>query len=481
MLHGSAPSATAPHDGALAIAARVLTRPLALPPGAALTTSYRASEFEERYRRSRIESRMSPPSLRAYSVLPTARTRISYRPDSATLAVIGASSYLILFALPLAADVPLLGLAVCTALAVLVADRGETPPRARRLAGAVALFFVSIGLSLLVADDVQRGVVLSRPLVPGALLFVVIAGHFRDLDDTRRLYAAFAVTALAVGAAVLAEAWRHPALDPSALVASLGSPALVVPNDVALLAVAAPLAWALLQSTRRYGTALLAGTSLLVSAGAIAVLQSRVAALAMISGIACSVAARSWRRAAVAVVSVAAVVLTVDAVRGLPLLHKFAPGANPRIALWIAALAMFRDAPWLGQGPHAFGALQDAYAGALVLPPWIPLDERAVPWTHNLYLETLAEQGIVGFLALGVMLATAVRLAYAAAAEARDRDVRVLAAGALGSLVAVATAGLVELSFIREWVVVVTFTLLGIISHHTALPLPAPQPQEVPS
>jgi len=57
----------------------------------------------------------------------------------------------------------------------------------------------------------------------------------------------------------------------------------------------------------------------------------------------------------------------------------------------------------------------------------------------------------------------------------------VLAAGALGSLVAVATAGLVELSFIREWVVVVTFTLLGIISHHTALPLPAPQPQEVPS
>jgi O-antigen ligase len=113
--------------------------------------------------------------------------------------------------------------------------------------------------------------------------------------------------------------------------------------------------------------------------------------------------------------------------------------------------------------------LQEPYVAALALPSWIPVDQRSVPWTHNLYLETLAEQGIVGLAALVVLLAAALRSARYAAARAPGAEARTLAAGALGGLVAIAVAGLVELSFVREWVVVATFALLGVTSHHSAL------------
>ena len=92
-----------------------------------------------------------------------------------------------------------------------------------------------------------------------------------------------------------------------------------------------------------------------------------------------------------------------------------------------------------------------------------------MPWVHNLYLEVLAEQGIVGLVALVGLLATALRLIRTAARTSLSADGRLLGTGIHAALLAICVTAFVELTFVREWVAVVTLSLLGLTSNHAAL------------
>jgi O-antigen ligase len=74
----------------------------------------------------------------------------------------------------------------------------------------------------------------------------------------------------------------------------------------------------------------------------------------------------------------------------------------------------------------------------------------------------LAEQGIVGLLALVGMLACGIIAACKLACSSAN-DTGYLGAAALTSLLVMCSAGVVELSLVREWVVTTLFLLLGII------------------
>jgi O-antigen ligase len=78
------------------------------------------------------------------------------------------------------------------------------------------------------------------------------------------------------------------------------------------------------------------------------------------------------------------------------------------------------------------------------------------------YLELLAEQGVLG-LGTFVLLAGAGVATLARIIRTRQRDLHLLVAGAGASLVAFLTAALIELSFIRGWVTIILFTLLGLL------------------
>jgi O-antigen ligase len=78
------------------------------------------------------------------------------------------------------------------------------------------------------------------------------------------------------------------------------------------------------------------------------------------------------------------------------------PGLAPvsRTELWRAALQMFAQRPLLGIGPDNFRHLYGAYLGR---PAW---DERV--HANNLYLELLADLGVLGTAALGLVIAPAI-------------------------------------------------------------------------
>lgn len=61
-----------------------------------------------------------------------------------------------------------------------------------------------------------------------------------------------------------------------------------------------------------------------------------------------------------------------------------------RLAHWVAALRMWERAPWLGVGPGNYATIYPEVR--------LPLWEEALGHAHNIYLNLLAESGIVGLL-----------------------------------------------------------------------------------
>jgi tetratricopeptide (TPR) repeat protein len=101
------------------------------------------------------------------------------------------------------------------------------------------------------------------------------------------------------------------------------------------------------------------------------------------------------------------------------------PGNNGRIKQWTVALDSFEDAPWIGHGAGRFTAL------------WAERRETDLKAedAHSLYLETLAELGLVGALLLGTALAAILgAFALRARGESRHLYAALLAAGAVWAL-----------------------------------------------
>jgi O-antigen ligase/tetratricopeptide (TPR) repeat protein len=100
------------------------------------------------------------------------------------------------------------------------------------------------------------------------------------------------------------------------------------------------------------------------------------------------------RSALVAIVALGAAGAVVT---GPGILVRMGFGDPYRPGFWLASLRMFRAAPLLGQGPGVWAAERATYT--------TPSDlDLYIPHGHNVYLQTLGELGLVGFLAAIVVV-----------------------------------------------------------------------------
>ena len=329
--------------------------------------------------------------------------------------------------------------AVCAAIALTSADDARPNRRSNALVVSIVGFCAVSGMSLLLSADPARSLASSASLLPAILLFLIVGYDFSSPAQVRALFAALSAVALGLAVALVTIGFAHPAESPTAWVARLESPIIVVPNGAALGAAAALvalLACLLLQSR----TALLTG---LVSLFALAALwRSRFLLLAA---------------AAAPVVGWIVDRLLLDA----RLAAKFGSFLDTRLALWLSAWRMFLDAPLAGHGPNTFGLLYLPYLNALDIRGRLPVDDRVIPWPHNLYLEMLAERGVPGLVALLVVVVVAGWVLWRLR-SARCRDTRLIATATLASLAGLCFAGLIELTLLRLWVVVLLFVLCGV-------------------
>lgn len=124
-------------------------------------------------------------------------------------------------------------------------------------------------------------------------------------------------------------------------------------------------------------------------------------------------------------------------------------GGFERLGHWFVAIKMFERAPILGVGPYTFVdnylPFYQSYGGEL--PFGVKPEIGFIPWAHSLYLETIAERGILGFVTLAGILTMAWRHA--------ERSVRVALATFL-------VMGLFDLTLLKPWIMGTLWSLISL-------------------
>jgi O-antigen ligase len=388
-----------------------------------------------------------------------------------TFAAVGASAYVIGAFVPFQWNLPWLFLGWDVPLAVLVlsvvlAAMFDRRPRwlaNPRVVYSVIGFLLVMAASVLFSNDVGRSARLTIRLLPAVLLFFAIATYVRGTRARRVLYATLSLGALGLALVLIRVASASDDLSPRQWIADAGSPMLIVPNDVIFLAVVAPFSVALAHRGSSGLLRTLAGLSVVATVSAVCAVQSRLGLLTCVAAVALT-AGLLWRRSVIGwAAGIAFTAVLVDGLAGFPLLAKFgrlgmdaltATGGG-RISAWRAAWSMFVQAPWWGHGPHTF--------------VYTDPDGMTMRWPHNIYLEVLAEHGILALAALAVMLGCGVTAAWQIYRTA-DGDVRASGAAAGAALLSFCGAGIFESSLLRQWVVVTLFVLLGTVAELSPAP-----------
>jgi O-antigen ligase len=130
-----------------------------------------------------------------------------------------------------------------------------------------------------------------------------------------------------------------------------------------------------------------------------------------------------------------------------------------RLQVWQSALAMVRDHPWLGVGLDNFLYL---YQQRYILPG--ALAEANLSHPHNFILNFWLELGLLGLLAAFWLLGLAFRMALMAARRRSDPLGRVLAVGALGSLVDFLVHGSLDNSYFLPDLALIFWLTIAVIA-----------------
>jgi len=348
---------------------------------------------------------------------------------------------------------------------------------ARPVAGPAVLFLTVLGASAWRAPDLARAVVETARWAELLLALLLAAGLTAAPARARLLIVAL----LAAGAAEAVVGWRtaHAGAGPEAFglmtgasraYGSFGQPNPFggYMNMVWPLGVATALAWAAHGRGSWRMAALGLGCSALCLT-ALALSWSRgawlgaAAAAAVMSGLWLLGALRPRPAARAAAAVWLALVAGLALVAAGPLSRapsavaaRFAGAVQPhgswdvrdaevddasfatveRLAHWQAALAMWSERPWLGQGPGHYEVAYERFR----LPRW----PQPLGHAHNAYLHVLAEGGLLGLAGyLAVLAGTATLAGRAALRPVTDRQ-RPLGLALAGVLAAVTVHGLFD-------------------------------------
>ena len=341
-------------------------------------------------------------------------------------------------------------------------------PRFELLAPTL-LFFASFAISIFASE--HRALSAGRAyFLPIALLFFlaiqVAVGSWASL---RRLSFVLLTVIGVLGVNGAYQAFTGETLiSGQALYADRVRGGLPHPNDLAMIPILLPLAaLAVAEGSRRWhGPA--AGLAIALGVVTVGLSRSRNAllGLAVVIGVLlfASKNRRAWLALAVLAVVAAGLVAILDPQSAVSrLLDPAVLERDGRIGLWLSAVEMFREAPLLGTGPFLFDRLYPSFVVQADLPSGYVPERGYIPWVHSLYLEALAERGLLGLGSFLGLVALSLRRVVSAWRKAFAPLSRNLAAALAASWGAFLVMGALDLSFLKDWVWIV-FVLLVALS-----------------
>ena len=314
------------------------------------------------------------------------------------------------------------------------------------------LFFLSAAiLATVFSVDYQQSIRAQLSLALGLLCYVAVIIF---TNTPSRFYSVLFAAAFSIFLAtlfILSDEIMSQPDNPLLQIYKLSNALFVVPNDVLILAVMAPLMLGLAWT----GDWRIRGLTIfyLVVALIIGVnLQSRQTVFLLLLGPVIVIALMRPRLAAPALFIGIVVGIISDGLSGWTLAHKIF--LFPRTYVWHTAWVMFLDQPLTGQGPGLFKDLYFTFLGKAGYVIQELSDRRTMPWAHNLYLEQLAERGVFGFFALLGLLGAAMYRAAKFWRHAGSDLTRSLASGVLAALIVLAISGIAEATLSRLWVAI---------------------------
>lgn len=378
------------------------------------------------------------------------------------LDVIGVCIYIGAFAFPFQFDFPLLLLALFIIINQIQFFKRNTINNSL-LVYSVLLFISGSILSIIFSVDVSRSIKLSLPLLPGILLYFSI-NQFNSKKYIHMLYITLSTVGMGLSIVLLLTAINYQNMTPSVWVEKLNCSILVVPNDITFLSIIIPFPITILLLKPRKSIILFISAVIILMIAVPIAFQSRTATLTMLLSIVLTTAFLRPKLLPLFILGFLALLFTFDTFYNYSLIFKFKHILDPRIAYWAVALSMFFESPIFGQGPHSFGAFYPGKFYDLHLPDWLPFDNRIIHWPHNLYMEVLSGQGLLGIISFILILYFS--FVYAMRGLRNNSiETRQLIVAPAAAFISFCFAAFLELSFIRLWVVIIFFVIIGIISN----------------
>lgn len=347
----------------------------------------------------------------------------------------------------------------------LAMDASESPPpaiegRYRGLEMASALLFASALLSTVFSynprDSVEAGVVLFPGLLMAYILVQILQSHSHVV--------AWGVIAMVFTASVVSLAMfaGSPGADAGQVFQAGKTPALVVPNDMVLGVIFSPLILHSIITERRVVLKLMAFGVMLALLVSLYYVKSRICLLTAFVVFGLYLRHYFQRYFIRGFLAAIVAVIVVDRLFSLNIAQDFAliSEESTRLAIWYAGLDSVRQHPIVGFGPSQFYIAYEQVISSASLPDWLVLDPRGVPWAHNIFLEALAERGVLG---LGVFVFLLVHIhnrLYASVRQMENAE-HSLSFAIYVAFLAFLFAGLFELTLQRIWVANALFIFIG--------------------
>lgn len=307
-------------------------------------------------------------------------------------------------------------------------------------------FAVSILRCRLPGMAIERSA--SMPLY--AMTFLAVQVCMWDRRVARALVSVIAAVALIMSVDITVQKLtgtslvRQVRLGSARLTGSQGNP-----NDLAAATLLVPAGFAALAGVRHAGPAQLLYALAVAPAWVFSVSRQAFGAWAVSCLGHVLVAGRSRRLAWVAggvLVAAAIAVAAIPTARARAR-ETVQRGLGEREVIVAFGVHLAAEHPMTGIGPGLFGS----YYGTAAIDGWawrgVALPKVGMPWVHCLPVEVACEYGLVGLAAFGGVAVAALRRSWHAA---RAHDPMGIAAFA--SLAALLLIGLVDLTFIKDWV-----------------------------
>jgi putative inorganic carbon (HCO3(-)) transporter len=184
-------------------------------------------------------------------------------------------------------------------------------------------------------------------------------------------------------------------------------------------------------------------TCILMMIGALALTLAPGAALgfsAMLVFV-CALKRIRWPILVIAAFFLAAFFLLPESLTGFPdgrLFESF----NERSQMWKISFSLIGQHPLMGAGINTFGQNYAAFA-----PEGSPYYHLGTPYAHNMYIQILAETGLIGLVSFFAFIFFLFRSGLKALTALKENPNKTLILGFLAALIAYFTHGLLESSF----------------------------------